>query len=104
MEGYRKLIGCKRKLKVWALHYSLCVLSNESYSYYTTTTFSTMKQRTILESNDHPPVWQKKRLRWTGYLLRSKENILREVLLHVPEGGRHGRGRPCLRFYDSRGV
>ena len=41
------------------------------------------------------------RLRWTGHALRSDEKVLSEVLLFVPEGGRRGRGRPPLRFYDT---
>ena len=43
----------------------------------------------------------KDRLRWTGHALRSEESVLSEVLLFVPEGGRRGRGRPPLRFYDT---
>ena len=43
----------------------------------------------------------KDRLRWTGHALRSDEKVLTEVLLFVPEGGRRGRGRPRLRFYDT---
>ena len=43
----------------------------------------------------------KERLRWTGHVLRSDEKVLSEVLMFVPDGGRRGRGRPRLRFYDT---
>ena len=43
----------------------------------------------------------KERLRWTGHVLRSEDKVLYEVLMFVPEGGRRGRGRPRLRFYDT---
>ena len=43
----------------------------------------------------------KERLRWTGHALRSDDKVLSEVLLFIPEGGRCGRGRPRLRFYDT---
>ena len=41
------------------------------------------------------------RLRWTGHMLRSDDEVLREVLAFVPAGGARGRGRPRLRFYDT---
>ena len=31
----------------------------------------------------------------------SDEKVLLEVMLFIPEGGRRGRGRPRLRFYDT---
>ena len=43
----------------------------------------------------------KERLRWTGHMLRSEDEVLREVLDFVPEGGARGRGRPRLRYYDT---
>ena len=43
----------------------------------------------------------KERLRWTGHALRSDDKVLSEVLLFIPEGGRRGRGRSRLRFYDT---
>ena len=44
---------------------------------------------------------RKERLRWTGHVLRSDEQVLTEVLLFKPENGNRGRGRPKLRFYDT---
>ena len=44
---------------------------------------------------------EQERLRWTGHILRSDEEVLREVLTFVPEGGARGRGRPRRRFYDT---
>ena len=41
---------------------------------------------------------EQERLRWTGHALRSDEDVLREVLTFVPEGGARGRGRPLRRF------
>ena len=43
----------------------------------------------------------KERLRWTGHMLRSEDEVLREVLTFVPAGGARGHGRPRLRFYDN---
>ena len=43
----------------------------------------------------------RERLRWTGHMLRNEDEVLREVLTFVPEGGARGRGRPRLRFYDT---
>ena len=43
----------------------------------------------------------RERLRWTGHILRSEERVLSEVLTFVPSGGKRGRGRPRLRFYDT---
>ena len=43
----------------------------------------------------------KERLRWTGHALRSDDKVLSEVLTFIPEGGRRGRGRPRLRFFDT---
>ena len=43
----------------------------------------------------------KARLRWAGHALRSKDEVLFEVLMFVPEGGARGRGRPRRRFYDT---
>ena len=43
----------------------------------------------------------RERLRWTGHVLRSDDRVLYEVLTFVPEGGKRGRGRPRLRFYDT---
>lgn len=34
-------------------------------------------------------------------MLRSEDEVLREVLDFVPEGGARGRGRPRLRYYDT---
>ena len=34
-------------------------------------------------------------------MLRNEDEVLREVLTFVPEGGARGRGRPRLRFYDT---
>ena len=34
-------------------------------------------------------------------MLRSEDEVLREVLTFVPAGGALGRGRPRLRFYDN---
>ena len=44
---------------------------------------------------------EKNRLRWIGHALRSEDDVLREVLSFVPEGGMRRRGRPRLRFYDT---
>lgn len=41
------------------------------------------------------------RLRWTGHMLRSNDDVLYEVLMFTPEGGARGRGRPRLRYYDT---
>ena len=41
------------------------------------------------------------RLRWTGHMLRSEDDVLREALEFIPEGGARGRGRPRLRYYDT---
>ena len=41
------------------------------------------------------------RLRWTGHMLRSTDQVLREALEFVPTGGARGRGRPRRRFYDT---
>ena len=43
----------------------------------------------------------RERLRWTGHVLRSEEQVLMEVLTFVPDGGKRRRGRPRLRFYDT---
>ena len=43
----------------------------------------------------------RERLRWTGHMLRSDDEVLRQVLDFVPEGGARGHGRPRLRFYDT---
>ena len=43
----------------------------------------------------------RERLRWTGHILRSEDRVLSEVLTFVPDGGKRGRGRPRLRFYDT---
>ena len=43
----------------------------------------------------------RERLRWTGHMFRSEDEVLREVLEFVPEGGARGRGRPRNRFYDT---
>ena len=38
-------------------------------------------------------------------MLRSEDEVLREVLDFVPEGGARGRGRPRLCYYDTiKGV
>ena len=34
-------------------------------------------------------------------MLRSEDEVLREVPDFVPEGGARGRGRPRLRYYDT---
>ena len=41
------------------------------------------------------------RLRWTGHMLRSNDEVLREVLLFVPAGGARGRGRPRRRYHET---
>ena len=41
------------------------------------------------------------RLRWTGHMLRSEDDVLREALLFTPTGGARGRGRPRRRYYDT---
>ena len=41
---------------------------------------------------------EQERLRWTGHVLRSDEEVLREVLIFVLEGGARGRGRPVVGF------
>ena len=43
----------------------------------------------------------KNRLRWTGHMLRSDDEVLKESLLFIPAGGARGRGRPRRRFYDT---
>ena len=43
----------------------------------------------------------RERLRWTGHMFRSQDEVLQEVLHFVPAGGERGRGRPRHRFYDT---
>ena len=43
----------------------------------------------------------RERLRWTGHMFRSQDEVLQEVLHFVPAGGARGRGRPRHRFYDT---
>ena len=40
-------------------------------------------------------------LQWTGHMLRSEDDVLREALEFIPEGGARSRGRPRLRYYDT---
>ena len=41
------------------------------------------------------------RLRWTGHMLRSEDDVLFEALVFVPDSGARGRGRPRRRYYDT---